>query len=181
MRSIPWGWLAAAAVLGFWTLGAYNRVTALRGAVVTAWQQLDALIQARQQAIGSLLDAVEPALVGERPALDAMVGAQVQVATAAELVRKRPAPEEAMGVLAKAEVAIVAALSRIVALVDTHGELKHDAAVAPHLQSLNELSPRHKFARQAFNDAVAAYNHAIGQFPTRLLTRAFGFERAGEL
>lgn len=181
MKSIPWGWLAAAAVLGFWMLGAYNRVTALRAAMVSAWQQLDALIQARQQTIGSLLDAVEPALVGERSALDAMVGAQVQVATAAELVRRRPAPEEAMAVLAKAEVSIVAALARIVALVDHHGELKHDASVAPHLLSLTELGARDRFARQAFNEAARAYNHAIDQFPTRLLTRAFGFERAGVL
>ena len=52
MRNLPWGWLLALAVIFFWMLGAYNRVMALRGALVAAWLQLDTVIQARQQAIG---------------------------------------------------------------------------------------------------------------------------------
>jgi LemA protein len=36
-------------------------------------------------------------------------------------------------------------------------------------------------ARLAFNDAAAAYDAAIAQWPTRLLVPWFGFRRAGRL
>ncbi len=182
MSSQHWAWwLAALAVLGFWTLGAYNRVMALRAAVVAAWLLLDALIQARHQTIGALLDAIEPSLPGEQSTISAMVAAQVRLSTAAEVVRRRPVAAEPLEVLAKAEMAAVAALLRLVALVGRHSTLKADAAVAPQLQALTKLAPRERFARQAFNDAADAYNRAVTQFPTWLLSRIFGFERAGRL
>ena len=182
MTKVHWAWwLAALAVLGFWMLGAYNRVMGLRGALVTAWQQLDALIQTRQQVIGALLDAALPSLPGEDSTIAAMVAAQVRLATAAEVVRRRPAAAEPLEVLAKAEAATVSALVRLVALVGQQRELKADAKVAPQLQALTELAPRERFARRVFNDAAGAYNSAVAQFPTRLLARLFGFERTGML
>ena len=181
MSSTGWAWLAAAAVLAFWALGAYNRVVALRGAVASAWQQLDALIQSRQRAIGSLVDATEPALAGERATFDALVAAQVQVATAAEVVRRRPTTEEPLAVLAKSEIALGAALARLVALVDNDPALRQAEPVGAPLAELAALAPSDQFARKAFNEAAATYNAAIAQFPTRLLTRVFGFQTAGTL
>ena len=176
-----WLWVGLLAVLGFWSLGAYNRIMALRAAVVAAWLAQDALIQARQQAIGSLIDAVEPSLQAERAALEAIVLAQVQVATAAEVVRRRPIALHPVEVLAKAESAIAAALPRLLSLIDQHAELKRRDEVAQSLLALTELLPRERLRRQAFNDAVGDYNRAINQFPTQLLARVFGFEPAGSL
>ena len=141
------------------------------------------LIQARQRlSAASPLDvAVEPGLVGERPASStAMVSAQVQVATASSWCAV-DRPRQAMGVLAGRGGLSWRRCHASCRWSRPMASSKHDEAVTPHLQALNELSPRHRFARQAFNDAVGAYNHAIGQFPTRLPIRAFGFERAGEL
>jgi LemA protein len=130
MKGFRWEWIAALAVLGFWALGAYNRVMALRGVVVAAWLQLDTVIQARQQAIGSLVDAVDVALSSERSAIDAMVAAQVRVATSSEVVRRRPTSEEPLVVLAKSEVELAAALTRLQALIEQLGDLRHEDAVA---------------------------------------------------
>jgi LemA protein len=181
MKGLRWEWIAALAVLGFWALGAYNRVMALRGAVVAAWQQLDAVIQARQQAIGSLIDAVDGALASERPAIDAMVSAQVRVATSAEVVRRRPTSVEPLVVLAKSEVELSAALTRLQALIEQLGDRRHGDDVAGPTKEIAELAVRERFLRQGFNDAANAYNAAVAQFPTRLLARAFRFERAGTL
>jgi LemA protein len=180
-KGMPWGWLIALAVLCFWMLGAYNRVMALRGALVAAWQQLDSMIQARQIAIGTLVDAVESALLNERPAVDAMVAAQVRVATAAEVVRRRPTTEDPVAVLGKAEGDLAAALARLQSLVEQHTELRFEPVVAAQTKELEELAIRGRFARQGFNDAANAYNAAVTQFPTRLLARAFRFELAGTL
>ncbi len=178
---LPWGWIALAAVLGLWMLGARNRVVGLRGAVSSAWAEVDALLKARQQAIGALLEAAVDRLAAERATLDAVVAAQVQVATAAEVLRKRPVREEPMAVLSRAEASIGSALARLVALIEADAELRFDAAVAPQLKALADLAPRAAFARKLYNEAAAAYNAAITQFPTRLLSRFFRFERAGLL
>lgn len=178
---VPWPWLLAVAVIFFWMLGAYNRVMALRGALHSAWQQLDTVIQARQQAIGSLVDAVEPRMAAERSAIDAMVAAQVRVATAAEVVRRRPTTVEPVAVLAKAEGDLAAALARLQSLVEQQAELRHEPAVSSPTKDLVELAARMRFNRQGFNDAANAYNAAVTQFPTRLLVRVFRFELAGTL
>lgn len=181
LAALPWGWIGLLLVLGLWMLGARNRIVALRGAVSAAWQQVDAVIKARQQALGTLLDAALPRLEAERGAVDAVVGAQIQVATAAEVLRRRPTQEEPMAVLSRAEIGLASATTRLVALVETHAELRHEPEVKASLRALAEQTPRLTFAREAFNEAVQRYNTAIEQFPTRLLNRVFRFERAGTL
>jgi hypothetical protein len=62
------GWMAWAgvlAVLGLWVLGAYNRTTALRAAVLAGWTPLDAALQDRAQAVAALLQATAEPLAGE--------------------------------------------------------------------------------------------------------------------
>lgn len=179
--ALPWGWIGLLLVLGLWMLGARNRIVAQRGAVSAAWQQMDAVIKARQQAIGALLDAALPKLEAERGAVDAVVGAQIQVATAAEVLRRRPTQEEPMAVLSRAEIGLASAMTRLVALIETHAELRHETEVKAQLRALADQSPRLAFARESFNEAALRYNAAIEQFPTRLLNRLFRFERAGTL
>ncbi len=181
LAALPWGWIGLLLVLGLWMLGARNRIVALRGAVAAAWQQVDAVIKARQQAIGALLDAALPRLAAERGAVDAVVGAQIQVATAAEVLRRRPTREEPAAVLARAEISLGSALARLVALIETHGELRFDSEIVTQLRTLADQAPRLGFARESFNEAVQRYNAAIEQFPTRLLNQLYRFERAGTL
>ena len=61
--------------------------------------------------------------------------------------------------------------------------LLHDSPQAvklkPALNSWIEAEPRIGFARQTFNEAVQVYNHALHQWPTRLITTVFGFAGAG--
>jgi LemA protein len=47
--------------------------------------------------------------------------------------------------------------------------------------ALQAAGPRLAFTRGRFNEAVQAYNDAARQFPTRLLTRLYGFGTAGRL
>ncbi|MBI3368331.1 MAG: LemA family protein [Burkholderiales bacterium] len=176
-----WPAFVLLAVLGFWMLGAHNRVVALRGVVVAAWAQLDGVLQARDQALAALLAAIDAPLAGERPALDLTRAAQAQVALAATTVRRRPAMREPVAALASAEGAFAGALVRLVALVEQRAGLRAEPAVANALQSLQRLAPRWQFARQAFNEAGEAYNAAITQFPTRLLVPVFRFDAAGRL
>ncbi len=173
--------LAALAVLFFWMLGAHNRVVALRSPINAAWAQLEAVLLARRQALAELLVAAEPRLAGERAALDAVVQAQAEVGRAMEALRGKPADADRVAALAQAEATLAPVLARLCSLIEQQPDWREDAALAGPLQALRDVPARWQFARQVFNEAAAAYNAAVQQFPTRLLSGVFRFGRAGTL
>lgn len=173
--------LLGAAVLVFWMVGAYNRLVALRNRIGAAWQQVDEVLQRRGEAVAPLVGALRDALVGEGAALDALLAAQAQVAAAADGLRPRPMVADAAQAVVRAEGLMAAASARVLALLDLQSELRGSQAVAPHAQVLRDAEPRLAFARQLFNDAVQGYNDAARQWPTRWLTRLYGFGTAGRL
>lgn len=172
---------AVVAVLALWMLGAYNRVVALRTPIIAAWGHIDGLLQAREQALAVMLETVEVALAEERAALEALHQARSSVRRAADAVRPRPAASEPVAALAQAEAALAPALARLIALAEQHSEVRDSTSVAQSLATLRELGQRWQFARQVFNEAGAAYNAAVTEFPTRLLSGLFHFGRAGQL
>ena len=173
--------IGGAALLVFWMLGAHNRLVALRNAIIAAWAQVDEPLQRRAAAIVSLVDGLRGPLRDEQGALDAVSTAQAQQQAAADTMRARPARATRAAALAAAESALAAALSRLLALLDQHPALVADEALAPHITALQDAAQRIAFARQLFNDAVAAYNEATHQWPTQLVSRLFGFTAAGPL
>ena len=74
-----------------------------------------------------------------------------------------------------AEQMLAASLQRVLALVDHHADLQHDAAVREVAEALADARHRIGFARLAYNDQVQAFNDATAQFPTVVLARVFGF------
>lgn len=181
MSTASLSWLVALLVLGLWMLGAHNRVTALKAAVLAAWTQVDAALQIRAQALGALLAKVAEPLASEAAAVDAVAGALAQVQAASEAVRRAPLARDAVADLGKADAVLAAVLVRLVALVEQQPALLGDEAVAAALQALREAPPRLAFARQLFNEAGSAYNAATSQFPTRLLASLLRFGQAGRL
>jgi LemA protein len=168
-------------VLGLWMLGAHNRVTALRGATLSAWQQVEAALLARGQALAALLVAVAEPLADESAAMEAVLAAQAQVQTASESLRRHLVEPEAVAELSKADAVLAAVMVRLVALAEQHSALQTDEAVQAALKALRELPARLAFARQMFNDAGTAYNAATQQFPTRLLGSLYRFGKVGRL
>lgn len=179
LGATTWTALGLLALLCFWMLGAYNRVMALRMAIVNAWTQAEPLLQSRHRALTALCAAVEQPLASERATLEAVAQAQAQAWSAIEALRARPAAADAALRLGGAETALASALARLLALVEQHDALHTEPGVAWPLRTLRELPPKLQFARQVFNDAAAAYNAAARQFPTRLLAPLFRFTPAG--
>jgi len=181
MAATPWPWLALLAVLVLWMLGAYNRLVALRAAILAAWTQADAVYKTRNQVVIALLTAVQSQLEGEHAALVATSAAQSALQSSWEAARPRPADAEAVAALAAADSALAGRLARLVALVEQRSALAAEPVVAAQLQALRELEPRLAFARQAFNEAGERHDAALRQFPTRLLEPVFLFAPAGRL
>ena len=173
--------LALAAVLVFWTVGAYNRLVALRNAVAEAWAKVDEALRQRQAAAEPLLAALREPLAAEQGALDAWAAASTEAARAAAVMGSKPVVQAHALAWAAAEAAQAAAASRVFALLDQHTELRLQALVAAQALAWRDAMKRLGFARQLFNETAAPYNEALRAFPTRLLVRLFRFGPAGRV
>ena len=171
--------MAVAALLVFWTLGAYNRLMALRNGIGAAFGQLDEALNQRAGALDRLAAGLPEAQGDAASALLRVRSTQAGLRAAADALRNRPARAERARALAAAEDTLQAELAPLLTGLTQLAE--GDSAVALHVAALHEASQRMTFARQLFNDAVQQHNAAARQFPTRLIAGLFGFAAAGKL
>ena len=179
MGAIPWWAWVLLAVLFFWMLGAHNRVVGRRPPSRTPGGPGGAPQPDRRPAPAPRRAAVDPRLPNEQAALDAVSNAQALLLQAGNALGSRPTDPAGAESLARAEAALAPALVRLSSLIEQHADWRDEPDVAGPLATLRELAPRWQFVRQMYNDAATAYNAAIRQFPTRLLTRVFRFTPAG--
>ena len=181
MDSRQLGLLALAAVLVFWTVGAYNRLVTLRNAVALAWTKVNEALRQRQAAAEQLLVVLREPLAAEQGALDAWLAATTEAARTAAVMSSKPVVQAHAAAWAVAEAAQAAAASRVFALFEQQMEARAQEPAAGLALAWRDAMKRLGFARQLFNETAAPYNEALRAFPTRLLVRLFRFGPAGRL
>lgn len=179
---------AALALLVFWGIGAYNRLVRLRSAVIAAWVPIDSQLRRRQALaieLAELLtrEADDVGLDAEaRGALQSVLAATRQAQAAAEHVQVRPVHVGAVHSLGLAEQVLDGALRPLRALIDARPSLLEEPARGERVQALllglHEADAQLAFVRRLFNEAVAAFNEAAHEWPTRLVAGVFGFRPA---
>jgi len=181
MSNWSWaGWLLAA-LLGFWAIGAYNRVMSLRNAIAVAFAQLDANLSARAAVCNQLLQVLRPLLPSEQATFDALDAAQTEVQAALQAVRLKPYAGDPVASLGVASAVHAAALTRLMSMLEHHADLREHPELFSQVDELKLIERQRAFTRQVFNQAVGAYNEAIIQFPTRVLASFYGFREARSL
>lgn len=175
------GGLVGAAILLFWSIGAHNRLVALRSAIGQAWAQIDEPLQRRHVLLPALVTLLRPQMPQEHGALDAVLAASGQTLAAAGAVQRRPGDADAAATLVIAEQTLAAALQRLQTLLEPQPDLLALPEVVDCRSELNVMEQRLIFRRQLYNQAVHRYNEAVRQFPTNLLTPLFRFAPAGLL
>lgn len=170
-----------AALLLFWGIGAYNRLMRLRNAIGEAFAQLDQHLAARAETCNQLLTRMRPLLPNEQATFDALDSAQTEAQAAAQSARARPHAGDPVGNLAVTSAVHAAALTRLMSLLDHQAELREQADIDTLVDELKLIERQRAFARQVFNQAVAQYNEAAQQFPTRVLASLYGFAEARSL
>jgi LemA protein len=176
-----WAGVAAAALLFFWGVGAYNRLMSLRNAIGEAFTQLDTHLKERSEVCDKLLAAVSPRLPSEQATFDALAAAQVESQSATQAVRAKPWAPDPAGSLAVAGALHAAALTRLLSLLDHQAELRSETEIDGLISELKLIERQRAFTRQVFNQAVNQYNEALRQFPTRVLANLYGFGEARSL
>jgi LemA protein len=173
--SLEIGVWVAGAVLLFWTVGAYNRLVALRNAIVRGFDAIDAACLERRTLLDRQVDAACAVLVQASPRLEALRAANRQLEAARAHARAHPGAKGAIASLKLAEDVLAEARARVPMATAAGSEIAAlSARIAEHDTAL-------EFARRQFNAAVSTYNAAVRQVPTRLIAAVFGFSTAGTL
>ena len=162
----------------FWAVGSYNGLVTLRNRFKNAFAQIDVQLKRRYDLIPNLVETARGYLKHERQTLEAVVAARNQANAAAQRAAAAPGDETAMRELAGAESALGGALGRMFALAEAYPDLKANTTMNQLSEELSSTENKVAFARQAYNDAVMAYNTGRETFPTSLIAGAAGFFEA---
>jgi len=169
------GVIALVAVLA---VGVYNKLVAQRNRYQNAFAQIDVQLKRRYDLIPNLVETAKGYLKHERETLEAVIRARNAAADAERKASAEPGSPEAMRALAGAETALSGALGRFFALSESYPDLKGDQNMARLMEELTSTENKIAFARQAYNDAVMAYNTSRESFPAVLVAGPLGFQRA---
>jgi len=80
--------------------------------------------------------------------------------------------------LSGAEIALTGTLGRLMAVAEAYPDLKANQEMLQLMEELTSTENKVAFARQAYNDAVMAYNTTRQMFPTNLIANSFNFAAA---
>ncbi|MEO6410238.1 MAG: LemA family protein [Burkholderiaceae bacterium] len=167
-----WWWVGAALLL-FWAVGGYNRLVRMRNAIQQQFAALDVRLLRRNEGVAEVAGAL-PALV-EPGLVEALQAALGHSRAARERARKSPCDELAITNLGVAETVLSDVRARLAGALSDQAEAVAGSTLAGLLDQLAQAETALGFARDEFNRAAAEYNHAVLQFPTRLLAAVFGF------
>ena len=171
--------ILAVIILGIlYLVSIYNRLIQLKNRFKNAFAQIDVQLKRRYDLIPNLVETAKGYLKHERETLDAVIKARNQASSAMEKAASDPGNTEAIQGLIGAENALTGTLGRLFALVEAYPDLKANQNMMQLSEELTATENKVSFARQAFNDAVMAFNTAREIFPNNIIANAFGFKEA---
>jgi LemA protein len=171
-------------VLGIVVLGAifgvvaYNRFVSQKQLIKDSWANIDTELRRRYDLIPNLVETAKGYLKHERQTLEAVIDARNRASSAAQRAATTPGDQAAMRDLAGAESALGGAMGRLFALTEAYPDLKANTTMNQLAEELSSTENKVAFARQAYNDAVMAYNSGREIFPTSIIANATGFAEA---
>ena len=178
---VLWG---VAAVLLFWSVGAYNRLVRLRSDANAAFTALAQELTQQAELVHASLPAsmIHTGLTQPGDLLDEVTelwsglrGAATQLTVSLAAMRPRPLDPEAAAALSEARDVLTSAWIRV---SQEANDLAGSSIPEGLEQQWRQLTAQSRSAAERFNQAVIRYNEAIRQFPALLLAGMFGFKPA---
>ncbi len=156
----------------------YNGLVRARNAYRNAFAQIDVQLIRRHDLIPNLVETVKGYIKHERETLEAVVKARTAAVSAQAAAAGAPGDPGAMQQLSGAENMLTQTLGRLFALAEAYPDLKANQNMMQLSEELTSTENRVAFARQAYNDAVMAYNNKRETFPASALAGMFKFTPA---
>jgi LemA protein len=173
--------LAVIVELVLFAVGIYNNLVNSRNRVKNAFAQIDVQLTRRYDLIPNLVEAVKGYMKHERETLEAVINARNTAVSSLNAAKADPSSGEAIQKLGAAEGLLGGALGRLFALSEAYPDLKANQNMMQFQEELSSTENKVAFSRQAFNDAVLAYNNAVENFPNNIVAGMFRFETASFL
>lgn len=157
--------LAVLAVLVIVVAMMYNSLVRLRETADGAWADVDVQLKRRHDLVPNLVETVKGYAGHEKGTFEAVVEA-----------RSRAMNASTPAAAAEAENMLTGALKSLFALVENYPQLRASENFGRLQDTLASLEDDIQKARRYYNAVVRDYNTKIGQVPTNLVARTFGFK-----
>ena len=161
-------------VLGATVMGVYNKLISLKNRYQNAFAQIEVQLKRRYDLIPTLVETVKGYMAHERETLEAVIQARNQAVSGLQRAAGDPGDPSAIKNLASAEGVLGGALGRLMALSEAYPDLKASENMKQLTEELTSTENKVSFSRQAFNDAVTVYNTYRQRFPTVIFAGMFG-------
>ncbi|WP_226469013.1 LemA family protein [Luteimonas panaciterrae] len=173
--------LVIVVALAFWAVAIYNGLITSRNGYKNAFAQIDVQLQRRFDLIPNLVETAKGYLKHERETLEAVIAARGAAVAGLSAAKASPGDPAAMAELAASQGALNGALGRLLAVSEAYPDLKANQNMMQLTEELTSTENKVAFARQAFNDAVMAFNNKREVFPSSVVAGMFGFAPAALL
>lgn len=161
-----------------WVVAVHNGLVTARNAYKNAFAQIDVQLQRRFDLIPNLVETAKGYLQHERETLDAVISARSAAQSGLAAAKASPGDPQAMATLAAAQGQLNAGLGRLLAVAEAYPDLKANQNMMQLTEELTSTENKVAFARQAFNDAVMAFNNRREVFPSSVIAGSFNIPPA---
>jgi LemA protein len=170
-----------AVVLVMWGVGIYNKLVELKNRFQNAFSQIEVQLKRRYDLIPNLVETAKGYMAHEKGTLEAVIQARNQAVSGLKQASANPGDPAAMQALAAAESGLSGALGRLFALSEAYPDLKANQNMAQLSEEITSTENKVAFARQAYNDSATVYNIYRQSFPPVLFANFLGHSQNAEL
>ncbi len=145
----------------------YNRLVKNQNLVQEGWSGIDVQLKRRADLIPNLIETVKGYLDHERGLLERVTELRAQ-----SLKPSSP------GEKGRVEGMLTSALGNLFAVAENYPDLKASQNFLELQRALADIEEQLQLSRRYYNGAVRNLNILVDSFPSNLVARAFGFQRA---